>query len=132
MRVGDRGLFSVPTPLSAGQSVGPRGASGEICSQRRTKCVKRTWFSMMATAYKVTVAMGALECPFGPSWRRKKARQQDSAHCMIESSRSLIFFFEREVSFSFFSPMQKLGPSSFKLGTKICTEDLESLYCGSQ
>ena len=127
MRVGDRGLFSVPTPLSAGQSVGPRGASGEICSQRRTKCVKRTWFSMMATAYKVTVAMGALECPFGPSWRRKKARQQDSAHCMIESSRSLIFFFEREVSFSFLSSMQKSGPSSFKLGTKICTEDLVNL-----
>ena len=74
MRVGDRGRVSVPTSLSAGLSVGPRGprdASGEICSQRRTKCVKRTWFSLAAAAHGVTVAVGALECPFGPSWPRK-------------------------------------------------------------
>ena len=40
-------------------------------AQRRTKCIKRTWFSMAAAAHGVTVAVGALECPFGPSWPRK-------------------------------------------------------------
>ena len=96
MRVGDRGLVSVPTSLSAGLSVGPRGprdASGEICSQRRTKCVKRTWVSMAAAAHRVTVAVGALECPFGPSWHRKKgppprkcALRRDGARVQFSSS----------------------------------------------
>ena len=96
-----------PTSISAGHSVGPRVASGEICSQRRTECVKRTWFSMVAEAHRVTVAVGALECPFGPSWPRKKgppprkcALRRDGAGVQFSSS-SLV-------------QKQKLEPSSFQ------------------
>ena len=128
MRVGDRGLVSVPTSLSAGLSVGPRGprdASGEICSQRRTKCVKRTWFSLAAAAHGLTVAVGALECSFGPSWPRKK--DPPPGKCALRMDAARVRFF---VLSSSFLQKQKSEPSSF--GTKICTEGLGHLYLGSQ
>ena len=94
MCVGDRGLVSVPASLSAGLSVGPRGprdASGEICSQRRTKCVKRTWFSLAAAAHGLTVAVGALECSFGPSWPRKK--DPPPGKCALRMDAARVRFF---------------------------------------
>ena len=109
-QVGDRGLVSVPTSLSAGLSVGPRGprdASGEICSQRRTKCVKRTWFSMAAAAHRVTVAVGALECPFGPSWHRKKGPPPGKCALRMDGARV-------RISSSSLMQKQKSGPSSFQ------------------
>ena len=50
-------------------TVGPRGASGDVCFQRRTQPVKRTGLSMTAAAHRVAVAAGALARPFRPSWR---------------------------------------------------------------
>ena len=110
MRVGDRGLVSVPTSLSAGLSVGPRGprdASGEICSQRRIKSVQRTWFSMAAAAHRVTVAVGALECPFGPSWPRKQG--PPPGKCALRTDESASDFL-----FSSLMQEQESRPNSFQ------------------
>ena len=56
-RVGYRCLVLGSTPISAGHPDCPRGASGEICSQRRTQRVERTGLSMVAAAHRVAVAV---------------------------------------------------------------------------
>ena len=79
------------TPISAGHRDCPRGASGEICSQRRTQRVERTGLSMAAAAHRVAVAAGALACPFRPSWRCQAGAAAD--HPEPGRSKLLGFFF---------------------------------------
>ena len=76
-RVGYRCLVLGSTPISAGHSDCPRGASDEICSQRRTQRAERTGLSIAAAAHRVSVAAGALACPFRPSWRCQAGASAD-------------------------------------------------------